>query len=451
MAKFNHYLSSTSQDLKEFHEDLDTANITWNQSLLAVQPKFYKVTQKNALKLVLLNIAKYGAREILYSRRNEEIEPIEHRPHQVSNKSILNAVDALSKNGLLAKTTGDKWFMTIPDERQTSTFIAHDALVTIARTCFPETKITELPRTFISFKDSHTNKHIKFEPTNYTLRIEQVMKYINEYTNQQSITLFGESLLPIFYQRKYIDYHNVRNTNPFVFNGRCYPSHVFLNKDVRKQIIINGEEVVSLDYSSSVPSHVYSIMTGVNRKDINLVQPYEVHEKVPRSVAKRTFNILLNTNLEKQTKGYFGVKGAVKNHFTAPKTTQEEKDDWTKMKEAFGTDDIDTANLAIKYVVKKNKPVAQAFLQGKSYGQHWAWNEANLVYETALFMMKELEVPMLIIHDEFLVPKSKAEGLEEYMHSIALDEYFYKTNFTDSIFTQKPVDFDKYTDEEHID
>jgi len=118
---------------------------------------------------------------------------------------------------------------------------------------------------------------------------------------------------------------------------------------------------------------------------------------------------------------------------------------------AFGTDDFDTANLAIKYVAEKNKPVAQAFLQGKSYGQHWAWHEANLVYETALYMMKELEVPMLIIHDEFLVPKSKGEGLEEYMHSVGLDEYFYKTNFTESIFTQKPVDFDKYTNEEKID
>ena len=446
MPLFNHHLSSTSQDLEEFHEDLDLANITWNQSLLAVQPKFYKVTQKNALKLVLLNIAKYGTRKILYSRRNEEIEPIEHRPHQVSNKSILNTIDALSKNGLLDKTTGDVWYMTTPDERKTSTFIAKDSLVTIARTCFPETKITELPRSFISYKDSHSQKHIQFEPTNYTLRIEQVMKFINEYTNQQEITLNGESLLPIFYQRQYIDYHNIRETYPFVFGGRCYPSHVFINRDKRKEIIINGEEVVSLDYSSSVPSHVYSIMTGVNRKDINLVQPYEVHEKVPRSVAKRTFNILLNTNMEKKSK-FYGVKATVVQHFTAPKTRQDEKDDWVKMKEAFGTNDIDTANLAIKYVAEKNKPVAQAFLQGKSYGQHWAWHEANIVYETALFMMKELDVPLIVIHDEFLIPKSRAEGLEEYMYSVGLDEYYYQTNYTGTIFTQEPVDFDEKTKE----
>lgn len=450
MSKFNHYLSTTPQDLKEFHEDLDIANISWNQSLLAIQPKFYKVTQKNALKLVLLNVAKYGTREILYSRRNEETEPKEHRPHLVSNKSILNAVDALSKNGLLDKTTGDKWYMTVPDERKTSTFIAKDSLVTIARSCFSETKITELPKSFISFKDSHTQKHIPFEPTNYTLRIEQVMKFINEFTNEQDITLFGESLLPIFYQRKYIDYYNIRETYPFVFNGRCYPGHVFINKDKRAEIKINGEGVTSLDYSSSVPSHVYSLMTGVNRKDINLVKPYEVHEKIPRPVAKRAFNILLNTNMDTKSK-FYGVKSAVASHFTAPKCDQEEKNAWAKAKETFGDDDIKTANAVIKYVVEKNKSVSQAFLQGKQYGQHWAWLEANLVYEVALFMMKELEVPLLVIHDEFLVPESRAEGLENYMHTIALDEDYYKTNFTNSIFTQKPVDFEDYLDKVDID
>jgi hypothetical protein len=442
MAKFNHYLTTNSQDLKEFHEDLDIANISWNQ---AVQPKFYKVTQKNALKLVLLNVAKYGTREILYSRRNEETEPKQHRPHLVSNKSILNVVDALSANGLLEKTTGDKWFMTIPDERQTSTFIAKDSLVTIARSCFPETTITELEKTFISFKDSITGKHIPYEPTNYTLRIQQVMKSINEFTNEQDITLFGESLLPIFYQRKYIDYYNTRETYPFVFNGRCYPSHVYINKDKRAEIKINGEGVTSLDYSSSVPSHVYSLMTGVNLKDINLVKPYEVHDKIPRAVAKRAFNIMLNTSMEKS--GFYGVKATVASHFTAPKCDQEEKNAWAKTKETFGDDDIKTANAVIKYVVEKNKSVSQAFLQGKQYGQHWAWLEANLVYEVALFMMKELEVPLTIIHDEFLVPESRAEGLEDYMHTIALDEDYYKTNFTNSIFTQKPVDFEDYLDE----
>ena len=57
--------------------------------------------------------------------------------------------------------------------------------------------------------------------------------------------------------------------------------------------------------------------------------------------------------------------------------------------------------------------------------------------------MKELDVPMLIVHDEFLVPESRASGLEDYMYTVGLDEFYYKTNFTDTIFTQEPVDFDK--------
>ena len=74
----------------------------------------------------------------------------------------------------------------------------------------------------------------------------------------------------------------------------------------------------------------------------------------------------------------------------------------------------------------------------------WAWIEANYVYETAFYLMKELDVPMLIVHDEFLVPESRASGLEDYMYTVGLDEFYYKTNFTDTIFTQEPVDFDKF-------
>ena len=435
MSKLDFHLASTSQDLKQFHEDLDVSSITWNESLLVVQPKFNKATQKNALKLVLLNIAKYGDREILYSRRNEKLPPEEHNPHRISNKSILNVVDALSANGLLHKTTGDKYYMTVPEERQTSTFRAKEQLVSIARSCFPEQTITELPKSYIIFKDEN-KKFIEYEHNNYTLRIEQVMKFINEHTNKQDITLFGESLLPVFYQRQYLDYHNIRQTYPFVFNGRCYPRHVFIRKDKRPEIKINGEPVVSLDYSSSVPSIVYEVMTGTKRADVALSKtPYEVHEGIPRAVAKRTLTSLLNAQMS-------NIRAGITGHFTNPKADQEEKEAWKKCQEYFNTDN--PVDYAIKYVVEHNKAISQSFLQGAQHGQHWAWIEANYVYETAFFLMKELDVPMLIVHDEFLVPESRAEGLEDYMYTVGLDEFYYKTNYTGTIFTQEPVDFERF-------
>lgn len=437
MSKLDFHLASTSQGLKQFHEDLDIANITWNQSLLAVQPKFYKVTQKNALKLVLLNIAKFGNREILYSRRNEKLAPVEHNPHRVSNKSVTNVIDALRKNGLLDDTTiGDRYYMTVPEERKTSSFRAKDQLVTLARSYFPDKTIIELPRSFIIFLDEKKKFIDKYEHNNYTLRIEQVMKFINEHTNKQDITLFGETLLPVFYQRQYKDYHNIRETYPFVFGGRCYPRHVFIRRDIRPEIKINGEPVVSLDYSSSVPSIVYEAMTGISRQEVALSKtPYEVHEGIPRAVAKKTLTSLLNAVPS-------NVRSGVTGYFTNPKTDQEEKEAWKKCQEYFGTDN--PVDYVLKYVVEHNKAISQSFLQGTSIGQHWSWIEANYVYETAFYLMKELDVPMLIVHDEFLVPESRAVGLEDYMYTVGLDEYYYKTNYTGTIFTQEPVDFDKF-------
>ena len=406
-----------------FHTDMDLDSIQWNQSLLVVQPKFQKVTQKNALKLVLLNVAKYEDSRILYSRRNEKTQPIEHNPHQISWKSIAGVIDALIKNGIVTATKGDKWYTTDPDERHTSSFVADWKLIDIAKELFPESEVIEEQRSHIEFKDSRGN-HIEYEQTPYTERVELIMKEISEHTNRQKITLDSESLLPINYLRKYKDYDSSRE---FRFGGRAYPSHTSIRKEDRPRILINGQRTESVDYSSSVPSLVYSIMTSTPRDQVEeLVAPYQV-EGMSRKVAKRIVNIMLNSTKKNVHRGIGG-------HFNHPKTDSEEKQDFALAKEHFGNGYLDKM---IEAVVEKNKGISQAFLQGRSWGQHWSWIEANIVYETAHYMTKHLDMPLLVVHDEFIVPEEHAVYVPDYMYTVGLPDC-YESKFTNAIYSHEP-------------
>jgi hypothetical protein len=250
------------------------------------------------------------------------------------------------------------------------------------------------------------------------------MSEISAYTNAQDISLDAESLLPIYYMRQYRDYDFQKE---FRFGGRSYPTHTSIRKTDRPRIMINGEPTVSHDYSSSVPSIVYQRMTGTRRDQVEeLVAPYEV-QGMTRKVAKRIVNIMLNSTKSNVHKGISG-------HFNHAKTDLEEKQGFKEAKEHFGEGYLDKM---IEAVAEKNKPISQAFLQGSAWGQHWSWIEANIVYETAHYLMMTLDMPLLIVHDEFIVPQSHSMYVGDYMYTVGLGDE-YKTDYTDYIRLQEP-------------
>ena len=133
-------------------------------------------------------------------------------------------------------------------------------------------------------------------------------------------------------------------------------------------------------------------------------------------------------------RGFKNVHRGISGHFNHAKTDIEEKQGFIKAQKHFGKGYLDKM---IEAVVEKNKPISQAFLQGSAWGQHWSWIEANIVYETAWYIMTYLEVPMLIVHDEFIVPQSASYGIGEYMYSVGLGDV-YETDYTSHIRQQEP-------------
>ena len=66
-------------------------------------------------------------------------------------------------------------------------------------------------------------------------------------------------------------------------------------------------------------------------------------------------------------------------------------------------------------------------------GQHYAWLEANLVFEVANYFGQHLKIPCLTIHDEFIVTKDVAEAAEDFLYTVGLDESIYASEYLENI------------------
>jgi hypothetical protein len=80
-------------------------------------------------------------------------------------------------------------------------------------------------------------------------------------------------------------------------------------------------------------------------------------------------------------------------------------------------------------VLKRNQPIAKCFFRGKAMGQHYAWLEANLVYEVANYLTQCLDIPCLTVHDEFIIPEDRALGIEDYLYTVGFDSNVYRSNY----------------------
>ena len=104
---------------------IEPEDIEWNDSLLAKDVVINRHQQKKALKVILCNVVKYRDAEMLYSRSHVKKKPIEHNPYQLSNKTIYNVIDKLTRNGLITEVRGDAWYTKDQDDIKLSVFKNH--------------------------------------------------------------------------------------------------------------------------------------------------------------------------------------------------------------------------------------------------------------------------------------------------------------------------------------
>lgn len=367
--------------------------------------------QKKALVCILCNVAKYKSTKILFSVRNEANAPEQYNPFGLGNKPLVYAIEKLRKAKLLKVKKGTPHYFKNEAEEfldpQKSTFIASKELIDLC--CLNVQTILEQPRSHVELK-STGKKLLAFEPTPYTDHIEQLMSSYSKYLNKQTITVDGEPIDDIFLVRKYKDWSK---NGYFQFGGRTHHPFMSYPKAKRARILINGHKTIAIDYPASVPNILYKMITG---KRLYPDDPYDVLG-VPRSTAKKFLNIMLNSD------GKRGVSAAFNKWLKYVASNAEKRDYQTAVKNVGDNAQIMDA------VLKRNQPIAKCFFKGKAMGQHYAWLEANLVYEVANYLTQFLDIPCLTVHDEFIIPENRALGIEEYLYTVGFDSTIYRSRY----------------------
>jgi len=369
---------------------------------------------KRALKILLCNVAKYKRAEMLYSRRHESALPEKLNPWGISNKTIYGVIDKLEEKALVESILGDSYkdAQKLDHLPHMSKFKATKELIDLVSAIgLLENELEEKEQSYIwhrTPKKKGKRKHAPYDEDGYSQRIEKIMSEISGYLNEQTITCEGESLTPMHLTRRYNAYDN---SGDLRFGGRAYDPYMSFPKEKRDKILINGRPTKSLDYSASVFSIMYELLTGVTRKDVaKRFQPYE-DLAIERDVVKQYLTIMLNTF---QT----GFKEAVNNYYKNEATPEEVEHHNHALNNHGGIK-------GVQGMVKKNNYQVAGFLgQGKQFGGHFSWLEANITHEVQHYGCIHWNIPMLTVYDEFIFPEDKEDAVGELMFSVGLgDEY----------------------------
>ena len=143
---------------------------------------------------------------------------------------------------------------------------------------------------------------------------------------------------------------------------------------------------------------MYEMLTGVSRKDVaKRFQPYE-DLAIERDVVKTYLSIMLNTS---QT----GFKKAINNYYEKEATPEEVEHHNHALNHNGGIK-------GVQRMVKENNYQVSGFLgQGKQFGGHFSWLEANITHEVQHYCCIHCDIPILTVYDEFIFPKDDLKKL----------------------------------------
>ena len=388
--------------------DLDIANIPFNQSLLAPEPKLGTKAQRMALHCILSNVGKYNSQPLLYSTRNQANPPEQYNPHGYGHKPLVAVIKQLRNNGMLKLEAGTPWYTKTEagefKEPKLSSFIPTEKLLKLcAELGYTTRAVKDNPEHHMELRNLN-DKLLPFQNTPYSMHVEQLMSEYCAYLNEQKITIDSEDLGQIHLIRKYKDWDG---SGRLIHGGRTHHPFMSFSESKRRRIIINGKAVTAVDYPASQANVLYKHVTG---KFLYPDDPYQV-DGLHRDTVKHLMTMMLNNASSR------AAAMAAKANLNKLKKRQVAR---------FEEDTKKFGGIAamMRHVVERNAPISECFYKGKAAGQYYAWLESNLVFEVARYLV-DLEVPALTVHDEFIVPEDMADAVLECRYTVALDENIY--------------------------
>ncbi len=229
-----------------------------------------------------------------------------------------------------------------------------------------------------------------YKDTAKTRHIRKKLEHANKVNAQADIRYknyrLNPSLIAIFKQK-------------FTLYGRLhtrgYKHYQSFSGNERQEITINGEPVVELDYSALHPYLLYA-KEGIQY----FGDPYAVIEKNPiaRNFLKNVFLYLLNSkdilSAERAGNNYL-----YRNH---------------KEREALKAIGITRARPIIEGFKENHKPISHYFASGKESGLRTMNKDAAIALDVLNHFVKQ-NIPILTVHDSFLVQKKYKDELRKIM------------------------------------
>ena len=385
--------------------------------------KYYKL-YKDQLGVILANLYEVNyIQEYLYtyySRSNSDYkESKKYNPNKISARPLRFLADSLIKHGWVGTS---QWFYDKKNEdnRWCSRLRPSNKLIQ----AFKKFKITpkciyRKPMEYIRLKDSKKRLE-EYENTPVTNLMRNRLSAYNSLIFQTNIRLKRSKKINEYLELKPTnfndtEYYRVFNGGSFELGGRFYgPWWVTLSKDARGNITLNGEKTIELDYSS-IGIHLLYSQENLNYYDLNgnNSDPYTLKGIDPeeREVNKKIITFALNMSPEdRHRKFVYTVRKKIK------KTNDERS--ILGIKKLLKVPTPREVHKRLRIFKKENVPIEHYLFTG--VGTKLQFKD-SCIAESVIERMVSMRIPVLVVHDSFIVQYTNRELLRGLMNNVCME------------------------------
>ena len=385
--------------------------------------KYHKL-YRDQLGVILANLYEtYSIQDYLftyYSKSNSDYkETTRYNPNKISARPLRFLADSLIKHGWVGTS---QWFYdeNNKENRWCSRMRPSKKLIQ----AFKKFKITpkciyRKPMEYIRLKDSKKRLE-EYENTPVTNLMRNRLSAYNSLIFQTNIRLKRSKKINEYLELKPTnfndtEYYRVFNGGSFELGGRFYgPWWVTLSKDARKNITLNGEKTIELDYSS-IGIHLLYSQENLNYYDLNdkYSDPYILKGIDPeeREVNKKIITIALNMSPEdRHRKFVYTVRKKIK------KTNDERS--ILGIKKLLKVPTPREVHKRLRIFKKENVPIEHYLFTG--VGTKLQFKD-SCIAESVIERMVSMRIPVLVVHDSFIVQYRNRELLRGLMNDVCIE------------------------------
>ena len=385
--------------------------------------KYHKL-YRDQLGVILANLYEtYSIQDYLftfYSRSNSNYkESKKYNPNKISAKPLRFLADSLKKHGWVDISW---WFYDEynVENRWCSRMRPSKKLLQ----AFRDFKITpkciyRKPIELIRLKDSKKNSE-EYKDTPATNSMRDKLFAYNNLLLQTRIKLKRNKKVNGYLELhpanfKNTEYYRIFNDSSFERGGRFYGAWwVILNRDVRRRITLNDEKTEELDYSS-LGIHLLYSQENLNYYDLNdsVSDPYTLKgvDANEREVNKKIITFALNMSPEDRHRKFV---------YTVRKKIRKANDERIILgiKKLLNVPTPREVHRRLKLFKKENVPIEHYLFT--SVGTKLQFKD-SCIAESVIERMVSMRVPILVVHDSFIVQYRNRELLRGLMNDVCIE------------------------------